>query len=302
MRARSNSTPGATRQAISQVLLVFILVVSGRAEVSSTNRPFPGVAYYTETRPQPPTRLFVAEIDLTNPNIRLRVSPGGPDPDGDGPWQTTLMQPTKIAAREGFALVVNGDFFRARSLKDADVTTSTFRTEVWSAVTGPAASDGKVWSLSSSRRPSLVVSKNGKVAIDSLAKPGPDDREVVSGNTMLVKDGKIVGHDNQVRHPRTVVGLNADRTKLILFVVDGRKPGVAVGMNYDELATEMMRLGCRDAFNLDGGGSSVMAVHDPVKGELRILNQPSDGRERPVANVLGIIVHRNQPRTPPREK
>ena len=92
MRARSNSTPGATRRAISQVLLVFILVVSGRAEVSSTNRPFPGVAYYTETRPQPPTRLFVAEIDLTNPNIRLRVSPGGPDPDGDGPWQTTLMQ------------------------------------------------------------------------------------------------------------------------------------------------------------------------------------------------------------------
>jgi hypothetical protein len=33
-----------------------------------------------------------------------------------------------------------------------------------------------------------------------------------------------------------------------------------------------------------------MAVRDPAKGEFRILNQPTDGRERAVANVLGISV------------
>jgi exopolysaccharide biosynthesis protein len=59
-------------------------------------------------------------------------------------------------------------------------------------------------------------------------------------------------------------------------------------MNYDELAAEMIRLGCKDAVNLDGGGSSVMAVRDPAKGEFRTLNQPTDGRERAVANVLGV--------------
>ena len=100
----------------------------------------------------------------------------------------------------------------------------------------------------------------------------------------------MVTQENKVRHPRTVVGLNRGATKMILLVVDGRKPGVALGMNCDELAAELLRLGCDDALNLDGGGSSVMAVRDPAKDEFKILNQPTDGRERAVANVLGISV------------
>ena len=77
------------------------------------------------------------------------------------------------------------------------------------------------------------------------------------------------------------------------MIVDGRKPGIAIGMNYDELAAEMLRLGCHDAVNLDGGGSSVLAVRDAATGEMKILNEPTDGRERAVADVLGISV--NQP-------
>jgi exopolysaccharide biosynthesis protein len=60
-------------------------------------------------------------------------------------------------------------------------------------------------------------------------------------------------------------------------------------MNYTELAAEMIRLGCREALNLDGGGSSVMAVRDTDSSTFNILNKPSDGRERAVANVLGVI-------------
>jgi exopolysaccharide biosynthesis protein len=278
------------RTIIAFVLIGLALVDSGRADVSTTNQPFPGITCYSETRKEPPTRMFVAEIDLANPKVRLQVSPGGPDPDGSGPWQTTLMEPTKVAARDGFELVVNGDFFRARGVKDAEGTNSTYRSELWSAVTGPAVSDGKVWSTSGSNRPCLVVRKDGKAVIKVLRKPEPEDWEVVSGNTMFVRNGAIVPHENKVRHPRTVVGLNADGTKLTILVVDGRRPGVAVGMNYDELAAEMIRLGCQDALNLDGGGSSVMAVRDPAKGDFRILNQPTDGRERAVANVLGVSI------------
>jgi hypothetical protein len=265
-----------------------LLVFASRADTSSTNQLCPGVRYFSETRKVPPTRLFVAEIDLTNPQVQIRVAPGGSDPDGPGPWQTTLMQPTSIGTREGFSLVVNGDFFRARGVKDAEGTNSTYRAELWGAATGPAVTDGKLWSTSNSNRPCLVVRKDGKAAIQMLAKPGTEDWEVVSGNTMLVRAGAVVPHENKVRHPRTVVGLNAAGSKLFLVVVDGRKPGVAVGMNYDELAAEMIRLGCQDALNLDGGGSSVMAIRDPATAEFRILNQPTDGRERAVANVLGI--------------
>jgi len=233
--------------------------------------------------------MFVAEVDLTKPDVRVHVSPGGADPDGGGPWQTTLMQPTKIAARDGFDLVVNGDFFRARGIKDAEGTNSTFRAEAWSAVSGPAVTDGKLWATNTSR-PCLVVRKDGSVAIQTLGQPAADDWQVVAGNTMLVENGAAVSHTNKLRHPRTAVGLNAAGSKLILLVVDGRKPSVAVGMSYDELAAEMIRLGSQQALNLDGGGSSVMAVRDPVKGEFHILNQPTDGRERAVANALGISI------------
>jgi exopolysaccharide biosynthesis protein len=61
-------------------------------------------------------------------------------------------------------------------------------------------------------------------------------------------------------------------------------------MNYVELAEEMVRLGCHEALNLDGGGSSLLAVRHPAESDYDIINQPTDGRERPVANVLGISV------------
>ncbi|HQE29159.1 MAG TPA: phosphodiester glycosidase family protein, partial [Phycisphaerae bacterium] len=92
------------------------------------------------------------------------------------------------------------------------------------------------------------------------------------------------------RHPRTVVGLDREGKTLTILIVDGRRPGVSVGMRYEELAQEMLRLGCWDAVNLDGGGSTVLAMRKPDSRDYVILNTPSDGRERPVANVLGIRV------------
>src|SRR5262245_54633703 len=84
-----------------------------------TTRPYEGITYRLEVRSEPPLHLFVAEIDLTNPRIHLRVSPGGPDPDGKGEWETSLMKPSKVSRREDFDLAVNGDFFEARHVKDA---------------------------------------------------------------------------------------------------------------------------------------------------------------------------------------
>ena len=87
-----------------------------------------------------------------------------------------------------------------------------------------------------------------------------------------------------------VAGLDATHEKLTLMLLDGRKPGIAAGMTYEELAAEMLRLGCTEAINLDGGGSSVMAYRKD--GKMCILNEPTDGRERAVADVLGITVEK----------
>lgn len=279
---------------LPSVLICALLNVCrpARSEISATSHPFPGLAIHSETRTHPPTRLFVAEIDLTNPRLHLRVAPGGPDPDGAGKWETTLMQPTAIAARENFALVVNGDFFKAKGVNDGEGTNAAYRAEQWARTEGPAMTDGKAWSTCTNARPCFVVRTNRQVAIEMLTAPAAGDWEVISGNVMLLKDGAAVPPKNKVRHPRTVVGFDAQKSKLILLVVDGRKPGVAIGMDYDELAAEMLRLGCRDALNLDGGGSSVLAVRDAATGRMKILNAPSDGRERAVADVLGIFVEK----------
>ncbi|MEY4916972.1 MAG: hypothetical protein RL616_885 [Verrucomicrobiota bacterium] len=273
-------------------LWLTLLALLWQQKVAAENSPaqemLPGVFIHSETRTNPPTRLFVAEVDLKNPKLHLRVSRGGPDPDGDGKWQTTLMEPTKIAERENFDLVVNGDFFIAQGVNDGEGTNSAFRAKQWALTEGPAMTDGITWSTCTNARPCLVVHTNGAVTIETLTQPTADDREVIGGNVMLVRAGKIVPHKSTVRHPRTVVGLDVTGSKLTLLVVDGRKPGIAVGMSYDELAAEMLRLGCTEALNLDGGGSSVLAVR--AAGKLKIFNQPTDGRERAVANVLGISV------------
>jgi exopolysaccharide biosynthesis protein len=67
-------------------------------------------------------------------------------------------------------------------------------------------------------------------------------------------------------------------------VVDGRQPATAVGMSHHELAGLMQRLGCTDALNLDGGGSSTLWY------EGKVMNQPSDSAPRPVGNALVLLV------------
>jgi hypothetical protein len=104
----------------------------------------------------------------------------------------------------------------------------------------------------------------------------------LGGGPVLVAQGKPrVWKPPQPRHPRTAFGWNS--TNLILVVVDGRQPGKSVGMTFPELADLMAGLGCAEAVNLDGGGSSTFWLTG------RVRNRPSDGRERPVANSLILL-------------
>jgi hypothetical protein len=108
-------------------------------------------------------------------------------------------------------------------------------------------------------------------------------RQAVGGSHVLLRDGEVIEEGNP-RHPRTAAGYN-DR-EIILVTVDGRQPGWSVGMTLPELGALMKRLGCEEAVNLDGGGSTTAwAQHT-------ILNRPSDGRERPVANALLVVWER----------
>lgn len=117
-------------------------------------------------------------------------------------------------------------------------------------------------------------------------------RDVISTGPVMLLSGvnQPIGEDAfcRNRHPRTAVGRKADGT-VVLLVVDGRAAESA-GMSIPELQQTMRWLGCVDAINLDGGGSSTMYVRgEPYDG---VVSYPSDNRkwdhagEREVANVL----------------
>ena len=94
------------------------------------------------------------------------------------------------------------------------------------------------------------------------------------------------------RHHRTAIGLKPDGT-IILLVADGRSKQNADGMSLPELTRVMRWLGCCDAANLDGGGSSTMYIRN--SGTNGIVNHPSDnGRfdpfgQRRVANAILLV-------------
>jgi exopolysaccharide biosynthesis protein len=282
-----------------------LLPLIARAEVV-TERPYETVRYQFERVTAPvPQKIYVASIDLTPKNVDVRVSRGGEDPDGPGKWETMLMRPTKIADREGFDVVINGDFFAHLSGKDAEgeAALKEFKAGIPASVSGPAVTDGELWGPAEKKRAAFMIDGDKRMAVAKVKEPPADARQVIAGSDVIVKDGKNVAPEPSAGsfakgpHPRTAVGIADDGKTLVLVVIDGRKPGQAVGMSLKETAEVMLKYGCTDAVNLDGGGSSMMGIRDPRTGQMKIVNQPSDGRERAVGNVLGVRVKKRAEKT-----
>ncbi|HEU0304350.1 MAG TPA: phosphodiester glycosidase family protein [Gaiellaceae bacterium] len=111
--------------------------------------------------------------------------------------------------------------------------------------------------------------------------------DAIGGGPALVRDGKAIFNAGEafvpsqlaLPEPRTAVGQLADG-RVVLVVVDGRQRGYSSGMTNFELALALVRLGVVTGAALDGGGSSTMAFDG------KLLNRPSDGRERPVSEAL----------------
>lgn len=283
---------------ICALACTFMFAALADARTFPTTRPYKPVAYQYVEHANPPQRIHAIAIDLTNPDVKIRVSRGGPDPDGEGKWTTTLQRPSAIAEREGFEVTVNGDFFSLPSKQDAEGSEAqkVFRSKLASTVSGPAMTDGRTWALPKEEdgRPSLVIDAQGRPSIATVATPPSSARQVIAGSDIIVQGGKDVARTGKGfpdgPHPRTAAGIADGGKRLVLVVVDGRDKGKAVGMSLTELAKVMIELGCESALNLDGGGSSAIILRDPKTGEQTTLNRPSDGRERSVANVLGVDV------------
>ena len=115
----------------------------------------------------------------------------------------------------------------------------------------------------------------------------------IGGGPILVKGDSIhVSYNEEIfwgsgvglsnRDPRTAVGYTADG-RAILLVTDGRQVA-SQGFSLPEMAQVMIDLGCTEAINLDGGGSSQMAVTN------QLINRPGGGTyQRPVTSFLAVV-------------
>jgi exopolysaccharide biosynthesis protein len=139
------------------------------------------------------------------------------------------------------------------------------------------------------------VKPDSKLQISTATTPDLKGvKAALGGGPALIKDGKPFAdfdppagisrdwsqRSKYERHPRSAMGWS--KTHVYLVTVDGRQPGLSMGMKLAELAAYMVKLGCTDAINLDGGKSAQLWLNG------RIVNSPCQNEDT-VANSLLVI-------------
>jgi hypothetical protein len=149
-------------------------------------------------------------------------------------------------------------------------------------------------------RRAALYATDGTIRIAARAALGPlSAGDLLQAGPLLVSGGEVVfdraadhegfsagagQFDSDItdgRHPRSAIGVSQD--DLFLVCCDGRRTGVDAGLTLEELAEFMLALGCRDAMNLDGGGSTTL-VH---RGHL--LNRPYSLQDQPAPASRPIV-------------
>ncbi len=245
----------------------FLLAVSLAAPSEATDTwydPHPGVRYLHRTDGTP-WQIHALEVDLCARGVAARATT-------ESERQRTT---SSFGGLVGAQAAINGDFFSYDGY--------------WP--TGLGLGAGEHWHADNTWEGFLALGRDHALITepteqwDSLADWMS---EAVGGYPVLVRDGSAKSSFSPApshcsdRHPRTAVGLSEDRQTLILVVVDGRSTASS-GMTCAELSSLLAGLGAWTALNLDGGGSS--AAWTEAYG---VLNDPSDGSERTVANHLAV--------------
>ncbi|WP_290790969.1 phosphodiester glycosidase family protein [Flavihumibacter sp. UBA7668] len=171
--------------------------------------------------------------------------------------------------------------FTARNKRKPFVTDAVFELYMDSIPT---------FSLQTARNTSRLNGRHTAVAKHRLVKWKKET--VIGGGPVLVQNNlvaitnneewKFAGKAIQDAHPRTAIGYTKEG-KLIVLVIEGRNPGIAAGATLEETASILVELGCVEALNLDGGGSSCMLIN----GKETIRPSDKEGqREVPAAMIM----------------
>ena len=261
----------------------------------TATHPFVGVTRTARTDTSlRPLRMNIVNIDLTAPGLSFKLTPHSGRLD-------TITEPTLQYLTEQHAqLAFNANFFTPWPMTNADNAAD---------LVGIAASMGNVYSPFEGNPPTpqaihtnapglnIDAANHASIVPRNLSDPsGLTVAEAVtlwntvSGSEQIVSNGVVVAANsdwNNTLNPRTVIGL-APNNHLIVVVIDGRQPGVSEGMTVGEAAAMLVNdYGVTDALNLDGGGSSTLAM--VLTNTAQIVNVPSDNPARSVGSSLAVF-------------
>lgn len=147
----------------------------------------------------------------------------------------------------------------------------------------------------------LEVAKllDSKPIVELYKKPAGvlEDYDCVMGMpSQFLKDGNVLSYDEigdqgeaytGIRNPRTCLGFKSDGT-VVFMTIDGRQSPTMDGVTLRECGYALINEGCSQGFNLDGGGSTTMAVL--LNGKMTVVNSPSDGNMRSDSDYLLAVV------------
>ena len=214
----------------------------------------------------------VAKIDLTAPGIEIVTTPG----NGTRPGETDGLRTTTFLKKTGCILAINAapyspiHFFEGQAQE----------------IAGLHIASGETISPANSY-PTLSF-RPGTATIGS-ASSATGSAHAVAGFKIILKNGQPRGGTTTL-HPRTAAGVSTNGQTLYLLVLDGRQPGKSEGATESETGEILKGLGAGDAINLDGGGTTAMALK--TGSGARLLNTPINGGipglERVAASHLGV--------------
>ncbi len=292
-------------RSISFRILVFTLIsgsIAGLRADQIVQNPYLGVTLITRTEITPrPETMHIAEIDLTAPGIGFQFTPPG------GSLETVRQTTLDYLNQQHAQLAINGMFFLPFPSADPNSMLVGFAASngnAYSSFEAPVQSyaivtDSPALNIDPSNHAGIVHNDpafaDGKHVLENvtLGNALAGSAQIVTNGVKTIPvyadaahpDGLLTpggpanySNDNswyELTNARTAIGLSQDNKTLVLFTVDNA--GGSRGMTVGEVADLLIQdYGVYNALNLDGGGSTSMAMQDPATGLGRFVNVSSD--------------------------
>ncbi|RUT45194.1 phosphodiester glycosidase family protein [Paenibacillus anaericanus] len=218
---------------------------------------------------------YVADVKLQDSNNLLSAF-------ADNSFGRNIIENTsEIASNNDAIFAINGDYYGFRN-DGVIIRNGTLYRDSPVRTALALFNDGAIQSFDETQISSSELLADGVTNTLSFGPVLIEDGKMVEDFSHVMIDTNFGNRSIQGANPRTGIGMIAPN-HYIFIVVDGRKEGYSRGMTLPEFAQVFADLGCTEAYNLDGGGSSTMYFMG------RIVNNPQGkNRERGVSDILYI--------------